>query len=248
MRFKNDKQRKAVMMKLTAKGIIQKQYGTSRNFITPNIVRYGKINRETAYELSSGEGFSENPYTKPYDRPTIYGVTVATEKEKLHDKSKVFQSRKEADTYIRKLKEQNKLPRQRMSSTKQSSPFSKGQWSEQEVNLMTRRINNGQMQRNDLAQLNKRFATGEGVKLSQEQNTKGYKWLVSKWKTPKGKEKQNTPYGYREQNVLQNFKEIKLIDTYSFPNGRVSPLYRVDSKDGKSFDYYMENGEVKIVG
>lgn len=146
------------------------------------------------------------------------------------------------------MKRENKLPRQRLSQTNASSPFSKSQYSEQEVNLLVRRINAGKLQRSDLPKLNKRFADGEGVKLSQQQNTKGYKWLVSKWKTPTGKEKQNTPYGAREQNVLQNFKEIKLIDTYPFPNGRVSPLYRVEGKDGSRFDYYMENGEVKIVG
>lgn len=90
MKFKNDRQRKAVMCKLTARGIIQRQYGSSKNFMTPNVIKYGKVNQCTAYELSSGEGFSKNPYQQPYDRPTIYGVTVATDKERLHDKSKVF--------------------------------------------------------------------------------------------------------------------------------------------------------------
>jgi len=53
---------------IPARRMIQIAYGDSKNFMTPNIIKYGKINRDMAYELSSGEDF----YHKP-----MYGVSIA---------------------------------------------------------------------------------------------------------------------------------------------------------------------------
>jgi hypothetical protein len=54
---------------LTAREILRREYGSSRNLMTPHVLRVGKIDRETAYELSSGAGFDPGS--------TVYGVSIA---------------------------------------------------------------------------------------------------------------------------------------------------------------------------
>jgi hypothetical protein len=69
-------------------------YKYSMNFMTPNIVDYGKRGYHL-FEISSGEGL---------DRKPLYGVTVVTVKgEKCHDMSTCFSSLKEAYDYARSL-------------------------------------------------------------------------------------------------------------------------------------------------
>lgn len=85
----------------TAKEIIRQEYKESKNFMTPTVIRFGKINKHMAYELSSGRGI--------YDQP-IYGVSVVSydpdtdTTKREHDLSDVFQSLMDAEHYIKQLK------------------------------------------------------------------------------------------------------------------------------------------------
>lgn len=87
-------------MSLTARQIIKREYGNSRNFITPQIIRYGKVDKNLAYELSRGEGIKGED---------IYGVSVVELKqdgttERRIDLSNMFYSLREAQDYIKTLK------------------------------------------------------------------------------------------------------------------------------------------------
>ena len=89
-------------MTATAREIIKKEYGSSRNFMTPNVIRIGKISRRVAFELSNGESL---------DHSIIYGVSFAEFKTdggtiRRTDISKMFGSQKEAEAYINQLKEE----------------------------------------------------------------------------------------------------------------------------------------------
>ena len=87
---------------LSARKIFRKRFPQGdKNFMTQNIEKFGKINCNVAYELSSGRGFEND---------TIYGVTLVSNNPKkqttrsLHDISKSFHSKNEAESYINKLK------------------------------------------------------------------------------------------------------------------------------------------------
>lgn len=87
---------------LTAREIFRKVYPNGgKNFMTPNILSVGKINKMVAYELSSGRGIFTD---------TIYGVTVVgvnpknNKPMKFHNLSKAFDTRKKAELYINRLK------------------------------------------------------------------------------------------------------------------------------------------------
>lgn len=88
------------MTELEAWQIIQREYGSSRNFMTPNVLRVGKINPNVAFELSTGRGIRDQ---------TIFGVTVVryypesdtTDRNAI--KSDCFQSRANAERYIKEL-------------------------------------------------------------------------------------------------------------------------------------------------
>ena len=51
----------------TAREMIRQEYGSGKNFMTPRVIRVGKVGRYRAFELSSGRGFANE---------TIYGVSV----------------------------------------------------------------------------------------------------------------------------------------------------------------------------
>lgn len=87
--------------KLTARDIFRIRYPEgSKNFMTPTIIRYGKISSNVAYELSSGRGIGDGP---------LYGVTVVKYDERLHkaeslyNLSKAFSTRSSAESYIKTL-------------------------------------------------------------------------------------------------------------------------------------------------
>jgi hypothetical protein len=121
---------------------------------------------------------------------------------------------------------------------------------EQEVNLMMRRINSGKLatlhENRQLSHVQVKFPD-EGFKLTKSQQEKGYKWLMNLWKTPRGIERKNNPFGWREQDVLDNFEEIRLIDVYSDRGYYYVPYYRVESKDS-SFEYCIYGGQIHILG
>lgn len=88
---------------MTPVDLIIREYGVSRNLMTPEIVRFGWIREGVlAYELSTGTGL---------DGSRIYGVSVveyiaSTDlTERRVDLSTVLFSRQGADDYIQTLKE-----------------------------------------------------------------------------------------------------------------------------------------------
>lgn len=93
----------------SAREIFRMQYGGKRNFMTQNVEKYGKINRNVAYEVSSGRGIE--PGT------TLYGVSVVAhsrQKQKtfpIYGLSKPFYSKEEANEYISSLQHRMKAQR-----------------------------------------------------------------------------------------------------------------------------------------
>jgi len=86
---------------MTAKQIVKKEYGNSKNFMTPHILRYGMISENVAYELSEGTGI---------EHETIYGLSVVVIDEagtttREHSLSKKLDSLEEAERYIEELRE-----------------------------------------------------------------------------------------------------------------------------------------------
>lgn len=87
---------------MNARQIFAREYGTSKNFMTPHRIRVGSIARgRVAYELSSGQGM------RPHS--TIYGVTVcaydaATDKTwRCYDLGRSCSSLDAAERYITSL-------------------------------------------------------------------------------------------------------------------------------------------------
>lgn len=86
--------------------------------------------------------------------------------------------------------------------------------------------------------------------LSDEQNKKGYDFLMGLRFTPSGKERTNSPFGYREENILDNFSHFTFCGFYDAGNYSHSyyiRMYNCYSKDGNSFQYYY-NGKMNIIG
>lgn len=85
------------MATLTANQIFQQEYHGAKNFITPRIIKRGKMCRNIAYELSVGNGIVS---------PSLYGVTIVMldestgKTEPLFDDSHCFNSLKDAQAYI----------------------------------------------------------------------------------------------------------------------------------------------------
>lgn len=93
------------------------------------------------------------------------------------------------------------------------------------------------------------WANEDGLKLTPEQNKKGYDFLMDCWKTPRNVERKNNPFSYREQDILENFAHFTLKGFYDAGNSYRSyylPLYECHSNDN-SFEYYY-NGKVNIIG
>jgi hypothetical protein len=121
----------------------------------------------------------------------------------------------------------------------------KGTITEKELLLVKRRLNDGTYTWEDVDNLT-------DLKLSSDQQMKGYKFLYNKGYGKTGKERSTSPYGYREEEALKDFKEIKLnsftnIAIYSGVKNYV-PVYDVYSKEGFGFQYYVQGGEPQIVG
>jgi len=88
------------MKTLNARQIVKKEYGNSKNVMTPNVIKYGKINKYIAYELSSGEGIKGEP---------IFGVSFVEVDDdgntiRRTDLSSSFSTIEEANEYITRLK------------------------------------------------------------------------------------------------------------------------------------------------
>ena len=114
---------------------------------------------------------------------------------------------------------------------------------EQEVNLIKRRLNAGKLDASEMWK-------DDGWKLTPEQNAKGKEWLFKLYKTPRGVERENMPYGYRETAILDSLEEIRLKEFYDAGNAYVSfyvPEYVAYGAEG-SFEYYVSGGEIHIIG
>jgi hypothetical protein len=95
------------MTTLTARQIILKEFGNSRNLITPTVLEVGNISDNTAYEISKGTGIIHD---------WVYGVTIVdydpetnTTTRRDHEQengSCMFYSLGDAQEYIRQLKAQ----------------------------------------------------------------------------------------------------------------------------------------------
>ena len=88
---------------LTARDILKMEYGSSPNFMTPTVLRRGKIRSHIAYEISKGSGISGG---------TIYGLSLVeydcnTDKTKrLTDKSGCFHSRASLERRLDELRDE----------------------------------------------------------------------------------------------------------------------------------------------
>lgn len=87
----------------------------------------------------------------------------------------------------------------------------------------------------------------EELTLTDEQNKKGYEFLMSLRFTPTGKERLNNPYGYREENILDNFSHFTFCGFYTERGNYYIRMYNCYSKDGNAFQYYY-NGKMNIIG
>lgn len=73
--------------------------------------------------------------------------------------------------------------------------------------------------------------------VDKEMQTKGFKYLWDKFKTPKGKTRLRNPFTDKQALVLFNFSHFALIDFISI--GRYTyPIYKVIATNGKWFSYY----------
>ena len=117
---------------------------------------------------------------------------------------------------------------------------------EREINLLNRRLNAEGRDSLDYGLIKNRY----DLALTDEQERKALAWLNNQWKTSTGKERKNNPFGYREEKILENATDVTFVQFYNAGNSFVDyfiPVYRVYSSDG-SFDYYVQGGEVSIIG
>ena len=110
---------------------------------------------------------------------------------------------------------------------------------EREINLLKRRMNDGQ-----------NVELREEYNITPEQTAKGLAYLLNQWKTPRGVTRKNNPFGIREQDALDTFKSFTFDGFYDAGNQFVKwhvPIYTVIGKES-AFQYTMKNGEVYIIG
>jgi hypothetical protein len=82
-----------------AEDIIMKEYGNTRNSITPDVLEYGIIRENIAYELSSGR----------VQQNDIFGITLTRERpdgttQRLYELCRFFDSEQKAREHITELK------------------------------------------------------------------------------------------------------------------------------------------------
>jgi len=111
---------------------------------------------------------------------------------------------------------------------------------ENEVNLIKRRLNDGKIKIEDLK---------EEYDLTSDQIQKGKSYLMNQWKSPTGKVRANNPFGYRETNILEDFKTINLYGFHNIGNYTpfYVPIYSVRSSNN-GFEYYVDYKGVNIYG
>jgi len=105
-------------MTQTAKEILKTAFGGSKNFMTPNLIKIGKIDLNTAYEITTGTGFNNS---------SLYGVIVirATETgtKHLNEYSKSFDSLQKAEDYIKEIKATWKADKKAIEKAETEKPI-----------------------------------------------------------------------------------------------------------------------------
>lgn len=117
-----------------------------------------------------------------------------------------------------------------------SEILSNGVITEKDLNLLKSRLNRRLCEYDDIEPIILNY----GVKLDNEQITKGINWLRNLYKTPAGKIRKFNPFGAREISVLES-EDIKIdlcgfYDTGRYGGRNYQPEYTVYSNGG-SFDY-----------
>lgn len=89
-----------------ARELVRRELGDSKNFMTPTILRYGKLARNVAFELSRGDGFLRDGF--------MYGVSIVGETARgdtfkvlstgAFGFSRSFDSRADAEAYTEGLR------------------------------------------------------------------------------------------------------------------------------------------------
>jgi len=115
--------------------------------------------------------------------------------------------------------------------------------SEQELNLLKRRLNAGEKVEG------LEYMIDDEISLTGEQKAKGMKWILGQYRTPKGKVKESHPFGYREQEALDSMKNIYFAGFHnpSFFGKNFQPVYTVVGKEA-NFDYQLAGGKLEILG
>lgn len=94
------------------------------------------------------------------------------------------------------------------------------------------------------------FSKHGEIKLSDEQQEQGRKWLLNLWLTPTGKERKPNPFDYREQDIIDNFERATLVGWHCpvASYAHYYPVYCVYDTDGDYFKYTCIGGDIKILG
>lgn len=136
----------------------------------------------------------------------------------------------------------------RVSEFQQYKPFLKDKLTEQEVNLLMRRINAKKVNIQDLFKASKRLYDGKGYDLSDEQNKKGLDFLKKRTFAKNGDIKDSSELREREASIISDPNaKITLKDFYSERGNYYVPLYKV-SGDNTSMEYYYLGGKINVVG
>lgn len=117
---------------------------------------------------------------------------------------------------------------------------------EREIILLKKRLNAGESY-----EFLETISDNGGIELLEEQNAKGYAWLLDKWQTPTGKERKNNPFGYREMEALKDLGHIEFIGFYDagrYGFNNWTPIFDVCTKEGYGFQYTIQNGQPYIIG
>lgn len=118
------------------------------------------------------------------------------------------------------------------------------QVTEQQINLLKRRLNNGE-------KIDIQWIWDNCPQLTNEQDKKGIKYLLNLLRTPAGKERKNNPFGFREIEALETFEYFELAGFYDCSrSGQKSffiPIYNVVGEK-MCFQYHMFGGKINIVG
>lgn len=122
---------------------------------------------------------------------------------------------------------------------------------EQQINLIGRRLNNQKELGDQLTDLYTE-AQEEGLTVTDEQAAKGFAWLLNLYKSPTGKVRVSNPYGTREESALDSGLKAFTYDGH-FDAGNAyhswyAPLYTFIGKNGLSFQYYVSAGGIQIIG